>query len=74
MLGVVEADHWRTSHRADADKVCPFVAKVIAQKHISVVCDMVDDGAKYRRIAKRVLATGEGSFFARRLGKRRRRL
>jgi len=37
MLGMVKADHLRMSDGADTDEVCPFVAKVIAQKNISVV-------------------------------------
>ena len=72
MLGVVEADHLRVSHRADTDEVCPLVAKVIAQKNISVVRDMINDGPKYRRIVKRFLASNKCSFFAYRLGQRRR--
>jgi hypothetical protein len=72
MLCVVEADRHRTSDRADADEVCPLVAKVVAHKHISICRDAVDDGPKYRRITKSFLAVGESSFFTSRFGEQRR--
>src|SRR5260370_41996355 len=71
MLGMVEADHSRMSERGYADKVCPFVAEVVAHKHISVSRDMVDDGPEYRSVAKHFLAVDECSFFAGNQGERR---
>lgn len=52
MLCMIEADHRRSSRRAYADKVRPFLVKVVANKHVFLSRNLVDDGTKYGQIVK----------------------
>lgn len=68
MLGVIEADGRRVGFGIYRDEICPFIPKIVAEQHIDVMCNVVNDHPKRRPFLEFRLRPRESPFFARCIG------
>ena len=67
VLAVIEVDAWRPGLRVDPDEICPLVAEIVADKHVVVCCNVIDDNPENGVLTKRGLFRGEFTLYRLRL-------